>query len=345
MYKVGIVGDGYTAADLLRLLARHEGAKAVRIFSVENIGRRIDAVYPHLIGFSDLVCEESDWELLKRECDLVFLALPHGLSVSIAMQLLPAGLKCVDLGADFRLKDASLYEQYYELKHPAPELLKEAVYGLPEIYREKIRQADLIANPGCFPTGAILPLVPLLEAGLLEKTNIVVDSKTGVSGAGKTPRASSHFCEVNEGVKAYGVGTHRHGPEIAQELSRAAGETVEMLFVPHLIPMNRGILTTVYARMPMGVDPGMLRTVLEEKYREEEFVRVLPEGVMPHTKWVYGSNLLDIGIYADEKSRQVVLVSALDNLVKGASGQAIQNMNLLLGLKENSGLQMAGIHP
>jgi len=345
LFRVGIVGDGYTAADLLRLLAHHEQAEAVRIFSTENIGRRIDEVYPHLIGFSELICEESNWDLLKEECDLVFLALPHGLSVSIAMELLPAGVKCVDLGADFRLKDAGLYEEYYELTHPAPELLEEAVYGLPEIYREEIKQASLIANPGCFPTGAILPLVPLLEAGVLESSNLVIDSKSGVSGAGRSPKASSHFCEVNEGVKAYGVGTHRHGPEIAQELSRAAGKTVEMVFTPHLIPMNRGILTTIYARLRTTADPGLVRLVLEEKYRNENFVRVLPAGVMPHTKWVYGSNLLDIGIYVDEKSRHVILVSALDNLVKGASGQAIQNMNLLLGLEENNGLKLAGIHP
>lgn len=345
MFKVGIVGDGYTAADLLRLLVGHDQVEPVCIFSTENIGRRIDEIYPHLTGFYDLVCQQSDWNLIKNECDAVFLALPHGLSVPIAMELLPAGVKCVDLGADFRLKDASLYKRYYELTHEAPHMLQEAVYGLPELYREQIKKARLIANPGCFPTGAILPLVPLLEAGVVESSGIVVDSKTGVSGAGKSLKAGNHFCEVNEGIKAYGVGTHRHGPEIAQELSFAAGQKVGMIFTPHLVPMNRGILTTIYTRLRSGVPASRVREILEEKYRNEFFVQVLPQGTMPHTKWVYGSNFLYIGIYADDDSGNVVLVSALDNLVKGASGQAIQNLNLMLGIDECQGLKLAGIHP
>lgn len=345
MFKVGIVGDGYTAADLLRLLAGHDEVEPVCIFSTENIGRRIDEVYPHLTGFFDLKCQKSDWNLIKNECDAVFLALPHGLSVPIAMELLPAGVCCVDLGADFRLKDAGLYERYYELTHEAPQMLNEAVYGLPEIYREKISKSKLVANPGCYPTGAILPLAPLLEAGVVESQGIIVDSKSGASGAGKTPKASSHFCEVNEGIRAYGAGSHRHGPEIAQELSLAAGEKVEMVFTPHLVPMNRGILTTIYTRLRSGADAAQVRKVLEKKYQDEYFVRVLPEGVMPYTKWVYGSNLLDIGIYCDEESGRVILVSALDNLVKGASGQAIQNLNLMLGLEENQGLKILGIYP
>ncbi|MDD2619806.1 MAG: N-acetyl-gamma-glutamyl-phosphate reductase [Syntrophomonadaceae bacterium] len=345
MYKVGIVGDGYTAADLLRLLAGHDEAEAVCIFSTENIGRRIDEVYPHLMGFSDLKCQAGDWNLIKNECDAVFLALPHGLSVPIAMELLPAGVRCVDLGADFRLKDALLYESYYEITHEAPHMLQEAVFGLPEIYREKISKSRLVANPGCFPTGAILPLAPLLEAGMVESQGIIVDSKTGVSGAGKTPKASSHFCGVNEGIRAYGVGNHRHGPEIAQELSFAAGEKVKMTFTPHLVPMNRGILTTIYARLRSGADALQVRKVLENKYRDEYFVRVLPQGVMPYTKWVNGSNFIDIGIHCDEESGMVILVSALDNLVKGASGQAIQNLNIMLGMEENKGLKIAGMYP
>ncbi|MEN6350644.1 MAG: N-acetyl-gamma-glutamyl-phosphate reductase [Syntrophomonas sp.] len=345
MFKVGIVGDGYTAADLLRLMAGHDEVEPVCIFSTENIGRRIDEVYPHLTGFYDLVCQKSDWDLVKNECDAVFLALPHGLSVPIAMELLPAGVKCVDLGADFRLKDAGLYERYYELTHPAPQMLQEAVYGLPELYREQIKKARLIANPGCFPTSAILPLAPLLEAGVVESSGIVVDSKSGVSGAGKSLKASSHFCEVNEGIKAYGVGTHRHGPEIAQELSLAAGKEAGMIFTPHLVPMNRGILSTIYTRLRTGVPASRVRKVLEEKYGSEFFVQVLPEGVMPQTKWVYGSNFLYIGIYADDESGNVILVSALDNLVKGASGQAIQNLNLMLGIEESKGLKLAGLQP
>ncbi|MGS0765700.1 N-acetyl-gamma-glutamyl-phosphate reductase [Syntrophomonas curvata] len=345
MYKIGIVGDGYTAADLLRLLAGHDEMEVVCILSTENVGRRVDALYPQLTGFTDLVCEESNLDNLIGRCDAVFLALPHGLSAVMAMELLPAGIKCVDLGADFRLKNAALYERYYDKIHEAPELLQEAVYGLPELYREKIRGTRLVANPGCFPTGAILPLAPLLTQGLLQAEGIIVDSKSGVSGAGRTPKQSSHFCEVNEGIHPYGVGTHRHGPEIAQELGFAAGRPVEMLFTPHLVPMNRGILTTIYARVQPGVKAEAVHEVLEEKYRGESFVKILPDGVMPHTKWVYGSNILQIGIYADREKDRVILVSALDNLTKGASGQAIQNLNLMLGITEGKGLNFPGVHP
>ncbi len=345
MFRIGIVGDGYTAVELLRLLAGHEEMEPVCILSVDNVGKRIDEIYPHLIGFSDLICEESSINVLKNRCDAVFLALPHGLSVNMAKEILSMGIKCVDLGADFRLKDVQLYEQYYDMIHQAPEMLTEAVYGLPEIYREQIGKARLVANPGCFPTGAILPLAPLLEARLIKTEGIIIDSKTGVSGAGRGLKASSQFCEVNEGIKAYGVGTHRHGPEIAQELSFAAGTKVEITFTPHLVPMNRGILTTIYARLQRGVDILRIRQVLENRYYHEPFVRVLPEGIMPHTKWVYGSNFVDIGVYVDDKSRQVILVSALDNLAKGASGQAIQNLNIMLGIEETKGLRFAGVHP
>ena len=345
LFKIGIVGDGYTAAELLRILAGHPGVEPVCILSTENIGRRMDAIYPHLTGICSLVCEPSDVQSLIGRCDAVFLALPHGLSVEMAPQLLAAGIQCIDLGADFRLKDSGLYEEYYELVHGAPQLLAEAVYGLPELYREAIKSARLVANPGCFPTGAILPLAPLLKQGILETEGIVVDSKSGVSGAGRTLKQASHFCEVNEGIKAYGIGNHRHGPEIAQELSLAAGTRVEMDFTPHLVPMNRGILTTIYARLTAGMEPGLVREVLEKQYGPEQFVQVLPEGTVPHTKWVYGSNYVHIGIHVEPARRRVILVSAIDNLNKGASGQAVQNMNLMLGFNEHTALGPAGIHP
>ena len=345
MYKVGIIGDGYTAADLLRLLAGHDELEVVCILSTENVGRRVDEIYPQLTGFTDLVCEESNLDIIKSQCDAVFLALPHGLSVTMAMELLPVGIKCVDLGADFRLKDAGLYEKYYDKIHEAPELLQEAVYGLPELYRDKISQTQLVANPGCFPTGAILPLAPLLAAKVLEPEGIIIDSKSGVTGAGRGLKASSHFCEVNEGIHAYGVGTHRHGPEIAQELSLAAGSPVDMIFTPHLVPMNRGILTTAYARLQAGVKASAVRELLEEKYRGENFVKVLAPGVMPHTKWVYGSNILQMGIYTEEETGRVIIISALDNLTKGASGQAIQNLNIMLGIEESKALSFPGVHP
>lgn len=345
MVKAGIIGDGYTAAELLRILAGHDEVEATVILSTENVGRRVDQIYPQLTGFCDLVCEESDLDRLMGRCEIVFLALPHGLSVNLASRLLEAGIRCIDLGADFRLKDPALYSEYYEMEHQAPFMLDKAVYGLPEIYRERIKKASLIANPGCFPTGAILPMAPLLAAGLVHEEGIIIDSKSGVSGAGKGLKASSHFCEVNEGIKAYGVGNHRHGPEIRQELSFAAGREVEMIFTPHLVPMNRGILTTSYLRLKPGVEAAGVRKTLEDRYRREPFVQVLPEGTFPQTKWVYGSNLLHIGIYADEKSRRVILVSALDNLCKGASGQAVQNMNLMLGMEETKSLLFTGVHP
>jgi N-acetyl-gamma-glutamyl-phosphate reductase len=345
MYKVAIIGDGYTAAELLRLMAGHDQMKAVMITSTENIGININRLYPQLRAFYDITCQATVLEQIKRQCQAVFLALPHGLSVPMVKELIESGLKCVDLGADFRLQDVNIYEQFYEVRHEAPELLNEAIYGLPELYREKIRNAKIIANPGCFPTSAILPLAPLLQAELIEPRGIVVDSKSGVTGAGKAMKATSHFCEVNEGIKAYGVGTHRHAPEIGQELSKAAGQKVGMIFTPHLVPMNRGILTTSYAQLRPGVPARQIYEALIDRYRSEIFVQILEPGIFPHTKWVYGSNYIYIGVYADDESGQVILVSALDNLCKGASGQAIQNMNLMLGIEESKGLCGMGVHP
>lgn len=345
MVQVGIIGDGYTAAELLRLMAGHDELRPVVITSTDNIGRNINEIYPQLSAFYDLTCQATDLESVKAQCEAVFLALPHGLSVPMVKELAGAGLKCVDLGADFRLQDVNIYQKFYELKHEAPEMLPQVVYGLPELYRDKIKAAQIVANPGCFPTSAILPLAPLLEAGVIETRGIVVDSKSGVSGAGKAAKPTSHFCEVNEGIKAYGVGTHRHAPEIAQELSRAAGEKVNMIFTPHLVPMNRCILSTCYAQLRNGVPAAQIREVLEEKYHSERFVQVLPSGSFPHSKWVYGSNYLYLGIHVDEETGSVILVSTLDNLCKGASGQAIQNMNLMLGLPEEKGLQGMGVHP
>lgn len=345
MVRIGIVGDGYTAAELLRILAVHPGVEPVAVLSTENVGRPIASLYPHLYGLSDLVCQESDLNYLIGRCEVVFLALPHGLSMNMVPFLLKEGIKCIDLGADFRLKDVALYEKHYELEHAEPSLLGESVYGLPELYRNLIGAARLIANPGCFPTGAIVPLAPLLRAGIIENEGIIVDAKTGVSGAGRTAKQGSHFCEVNEGIKAYGVGTHRHGPEIVQELSFAAGGQVELIFTPHLVPMNRGILTTSYARLKTGIKAERVRMTLEEYYRQEPFVKILPGDTLPNTKWIYGSNYIHIGLYADSKSRRVILVSAIDNLNRGASGQAVQNLNIMLGQPEQTAITAAGIYP
>lgn len=345
MYQVGIIGDGYTAAELLRLMAGHDELRPVLITSTDNIGKNINEIYPQLSAFYNLTCQPTDLALIKQQCEAVFLALPHGLSVPMVKELATAGLKCVDLGADFRLQDVNIYQKYYETRHEAPEMLAQAVYGLPELYRDEIKASQIVANPGCFPTSAILPLAPLLEAGVIEARGIVVDAKSGVSGAGKAAKPTSHFCEVNEGIKAYGVGTHRHAPEIAQELSRAAGEKVGMIFTPHLVPMNRGILSTCYAQLRKGITAEQVRRVLEEKYQSALFVQILPSGVFPQTKWVYGSNFCYIGVYVDDESGNVILVSVLDNLCKGASGQAIQNLNLMLGIAEDTGLRGMGVHP
>lgn len=345
MHEVAIIGDGYTAAELLRLIAGHDQMEVIMVTSTENIGININRLYPQLRSCYNLTCQATDLEQIKSRCEAVFLALPHGLSVPMVKELTRSGLKCVDLGADFRFQDVNIYQHFYEVRHEAPELLGEAVYGLPELYREKIKNAQIIANPGCFPTSAILPLAPLLQSGLIEPHGIVIDSKSGVTGAGKAMKPASHFCEVNEGIKAYGVGTHRHAPEIGQELSRAAGQKVGMIFTPHLVPMNRGILTTSYAQLRSGVSARQIREALEDRYRSEIFVQILEPGVFPHTKWVYGSNYIHIGIYADDASGNVILVSALDNLCKGASGQALQNMNLMLGIEETTGLRGMGVHP
>lgn len=345
MIKAAIIGDGYTAADLLRLLAGREEVQVEIICSTENIGRKINQVYPHLTGFYDVTLTTADLQEIKASCQVAFLALPHGLSVPMVQELVAGGVRCIDLGADFRLKDVAVYEKYYEKVHGAPHLLAEAAYGLPELYREEIRHTSIVANPGCYPTSSILPLAPLLRSGVLDSQGIIIDSKSGVTGAGRTPQPSSHFCEVNEGIKAYGVGVHRHTPEIAQELSLAAGTEVEVVFTPHLVPMNRGILSTIYARLRRGAKPSDVRRVLEEFYGSEPFVRILPEGVFPHTKWVYGTNFLDIGVHVNESSGQVILVSALDNLTKGASGQAIQNLNIMFGWPETRGLFFPGVHP
>ncbi len=345
MVHVGIVGDGYTAAELLRLMANHPGIEVCYISAHHNIGRRLDAVFPQFTGIYDLTFEPTDAGRIIETCEAAFLALPHGASVPLVQELNAAGVKCIDLGADFRLKDAAVYEKYYGLPHGAPEMLADAVYGLPELYREKIKTAPYVANPGCYPTASILPLAPLLKKHLVEPAGIVIDAKSGVTGAGRSAKEANIFCEVNDSFKAYGVGNHRHMPEIAQELSFAAGEKAELIFTPHLVPMSRGILSTIYAMRTSGTAPEALRAALEEAYAGEQFVEVLPEGVFPQTKWVSGTNRVHIGLWADPESPRVILLSAIDNLTKGASGQALQNFNLMFGFEENTALKAVGLMP
>jgi N-acetyl-gamma-glutamyl-phosphate reductase len=344
LVRVGILGaSGYTGAELLRLLVHHPRAEIAALTADRQAGKSIGAVFPHLARRSlpDLVAiPDVDWSKL----DVVFCGLPHGTTQEVIAGL-PTHLKVLDLSADFRLADPEVYAKWYGHAHRAVELQKEAVYGLTEVARAAIAKARLVAVPGCYPTGAQLPLIPLLKAGLIEADDIVIDAKSGVTGAGRAAKESSLFAEVSEGISAYGVAHHRHMPEIEQGLSAAAGHSVTVTFTPHLMPMNRGILSTIYVKMAKGATVADLRQVLESTYEGEPFVRVLPQGQFPATHHVRGANLCHIGLTADRRAGRAILVSAIDNLVKGASGQAVQDMNVVLGLPETTGLAVEPLFP
>jgi len=342
--RTAVLGaSGYTGAELLRLLAGHPGYEVRALTAERHAGQPLEAVFPHLggAGFPDLVkVEDVDFGGL----DAVFCGLPHGTTQEIVAGL-PEHLKVVDLSADFRLADVALYAEWYGAEHRAPELQKQAVYGLTELAREEVRGARLVANPGCYPTSAQLPLAPLLAAGVVASEDIIVDAKSGVTGAGRALKEAMLFAEVGEGVNAYGVAHHRHMPEIEQGLSRAAGKPVTVGFTPHLMPMNRGILATIYVRLADGAGPGDVRAALAARYDGEAFVRLVPDGAMPATRHVRGSNHCLIGVSPDRLPGRAIVVSVIDNLVKGAAGQAIQNMNLMCGLPETSGLEQAPMFP
>lgn len=342
--RIAILGaSGYTGAELLRLLRHHPQVEIRALTADRQAGKPIAAVFPHLAGegLPDLVAiGDVDWPGL----DLVFCGLPHGTTQEV-IAALPGHLRIVDLSADFRLSDTATYAEWYGHEHRAPELQREAVYGLTEIAREQVRGARLVANPGCYPTSAQLPLIPLIRARLIDADDIIIDAKSGVSGAGRAVRESSLFCEVAEGIHVYGVASHRHAPEIEQGLSQAAGRNIVVSFTPHLMPMNRGILSTIYVRLAAGATLGDLRAVLERTYAAEPFVRVLPDGGLPATRHVRGTNLCLIGLSRDRVAGRAILVSAIDNLVKGASGQAIQNMNVMLGLPETTALEHRALFP
>ncbi len=329
----------------MRILLNHPRVIVSAITSEKSAGKPIAALFPHLAGLTSLVCEPLDTDAIAKKADFVFLALPHVSAQEAAFRFHLLGKKVVDLSADYRLTDPAVYARWYEHAHQYPELLKQAVYGLPELYREKIKKALLIANPGCYPTSAILGLAPLMQKGRIDQGSVIIDSKSGVSGAGRSPSLAHHFPEVNEGCMAYKVGTHRHTPEIEQVLSSLAGKQVTVSFTPHLIPMNRGILTTVYAKQKSPVDTDQLQALYREFYQDAPFVRLLPVGRFPNVHDVRGSNFCDIGVYADPRTGRAVVVTAIDNLIKGASGQAIQNMNLMMGFDETEGLRFAGAFP
>ena len=344
--NIAIVGSsGYTGGELYRLLLQHPAATVTAITSEKSAGQPITAIFPHLTGLTDLVCEPLEYAAIAKKAELVFLALPHVTSQEAGFRFHQLGKKVVDLSADYRLADPAVYEQWYEHHHQHPELLKVAVYGLPELHRERIKKASLIANPGCYPTGAILGLAPLITKSWIDPQSIIIDSKSGVSGAGRSPLLAYHYPEVNEGLTAYKVGTHRHTPEIEQELSALAGAKITVSFTPHLVPMNRGLLTTIYAtaRKLAAIDEAY--ALYHEFYQDEPFVRLLPPGQFPNVRNVRGSNFCDIGIAVDPRTNRIVVVTAIDNLVKGAAGQAIQNMNLMMGFDETAGLKCAGLFP
>lgn len=340
--KVGILGaTGYTGQELLRILNTHPEAEVIYLGSSTSAGKKITEIYPHLTDSSDLALEDEK----IPDVDLLFIALPHGIAAARAEEILARGIKIIDLGADFRLRQPEIYEQWYKLEHVTPHLLSQAAYGLPELYREEIKGKNLIANPGCYPTASLLSLVPLLQAGLIKKDNIIIDAKSGVSGAGRGMNQAVHFSEVNENFKAYGVGEHRHTPEIEQQLSVAAGKSVIINFTPHLVPMTRGILVTIYAEINGKTSEEELRSCWQENYAEEPFIHLLPQGIWPQTKYSYGSNHAFLQLKYDSRTQKVVLVGVIDNLVKGASGQAIQNMNLMFGLPETTGLSATALWP
>src|SRR5512145_1924748 len=342
--RVGILGaSGYTGAELLRLLAHHPQFEVTVLTAERNAGQKLGAVLPHLghLKLPDLIkIADADW----AKVDVIFCALPHGTTQEV-IAALPRHLKIVDLSADFRLADVELYAKWYGHAHFAPELQKEAVYGLTELARNEVRKARLVANPGCYPTSAQLPLMPLLAARQISPDDIIIDSKSGVTGAGREAKQANLFAEVSEGIHAYSIANHRHAPEIEQGLSQAAGRPVIVNFTPHLMPMNRGILSTMYVKLANGTSSADLRATLGKTYEGEPFVRIAPDGVVPATRHVRGSNNIVIGVFADRLPGRAIVVSASDNLVKGASGQAIQNMNVMLGIDETAGLRQEALFP
>jgi N-acetyl-gamma-glutamyl-phosphate reductase len=348
MIKVGIIGaTGYAGNELVRLLLGHKDAEIVWLGSRSYIDQNYSDVYRNMFKLVDAKCMDDNMEQLANEVDVIFTATPQGLCASLVNDEILSKTKIIDLSADFRLKDVNVYEQWYKLEHKAPQYIDEAVYGLCEINRNKVsKDTRIIANPGCYTTTSILTLYPMVKEGIINPDTIIIDAKSGTSGAGRGAKVANLFCEVNESMKAYGVGTHRHTPEIEEQLGYACGrDDLKLIFTPHLVPMNRGILVTAYANLAKDVAYEDVKAAYDKYYDKEYFVRVLPKDVCPETRWVEGSNFVDIGFKIEPRTNRLIMMGALDNLVKGAAGQAVQNMNLLFGLPENEGLQLAPMFP
>ena len=346
MIKVGIIGaTGYAGGELVRILTGHKDAEIKWYGSRSYIGKKYADVYRNMFQIVDAECMDDNMEELASQVDVIFTATPQGLCASLVNEEILSKVKIIDLSADFRLKDVKVYEEWYKIEHKAPQFLEEAVYGLCEINRDDVKKARLVANTQCYTTSSILTAYPLAKEGLIDMSTLIIDAKSGTSGAGRGAKLPNLFCEVNENMKAYGVANHRHTPEIEEQLGYAAGEKVVLNFTPHLVPMNRGILATEYAKLTKEVSREDVKAVYDRYYGNEKFVRVLGQDEYPETKWVEGSNYVDIGFKIDPRTNRIIMMGAIDNLVKGAAGQAVQNMNLMFGLEESEGLDLVPMFP
>lgn len=346
MIKAGIIGStGYAGAELVRILTGHKEVEIKWYGSRSYVGEKYADIYRNMFQIVDEKCLDDNMEELADQVDVVFTATPQGLCASLVNEEILSKTKIIDLSADFRIKDVATYEKWYGIKHKSPQFIEEAVYGLCEINREEIKKARLVANPGCYTTCSILTAYPLAKEGIIDMKTLIIDAKSGTSGAGRGAKTANLFCEVNENMKAYGVSTHRHTPEIEEQLGYASKEQVLLNFTPHLVPMNRGILATEYALLKEKVSYEDVKSIYDKYYAAENFVRVLERDICPETKWVEGSNYVDIGFKIDERTGRIIMMGAIDNLVKGAAGQAVQNMNLMFGLDEKEGLSLVPMFP
>ena len=346
MIKVGIIGaTGYAGSELVRILLGHKDVEIKWYGSRSYIDKKYASIYQNFFQLVDANCMDDNMEVLADQVDVIFTATPQGLCASLVNEEILSKVKIIDLSADFRIKDVKVYEEWYKLEHKSPQFIEEAVYGLCEINREDVKKARLVANPGCYTTCSILTCYPLVKEGIIDPNTIIVDAKSGTSGAERGAKVDNLFCEVNENMKAYGVATHRHTPEIEEQLGYACGEKITINFTPHLVPMNRGILATAYASLKKDVTYEEVKAIYDKYYADEKFVRVLEKDVCPQTKWVEGSNYVDVNFKIDPRTNRIIMMGAIDNLVKGAAGQAVQNMNLMFGLKESEGLELVPMFP
>ena len=346
MIRAGIIGStGYAGGELVRILLGHKDVEIKWYGSRSYIDKKYASVYQNMFQLVDDVCKDDNMEQLAKEVDVIFTATPQGLCASLVNDEILSKVKVIDLSADFRIKDVKTYEEWYKIEHKSPQYIDEAVYGLCEINREKVKQARIVANPGCYPTCSTLSIYPLLKEDLIDGNTIIIDAKSGTSGAGRGAKVPNLYCEVNESIKAYGVATHRHTPEIEDQLGYACGQEVLINFTPHLVPMNRGILVTAYASLTKDVTYEEVKAAYDKYYKDEFFVRVLNKDVCPQTRNVEGSNFVDVNFKIDPRTKRVIMMGAIDNLVKGAAGQAVQNMNLLFGLPESEGLELVPMFP